>query len=195
MAEKIRRELAALDMAGTRFEVSFQTWPVDEGTDTHLMVDGSRIEPTGLDRIEYLIAPNVGEDLRPLAKIASGGEISRIMLALKSALSEVDNIPVMVFDEIDSGISGRIASVVGSELKNLSAKRQIICITHLPQIAAKGESHFSIEKTDSDEITNSFVKKLEFKERIPEIARLLGGETVTEINLLNAEEMLKEKNG
>ncbi|MFC1726005.1 DNA repair protein RecN [candidate division KSB1 bacterium] len=155
----------------------------------------NNIAEDGFDNVSFLISTIKNVEPRNLLKIASGGEISRIMLALKSALSEIDNIPVMVFDEIDSGISGRIASVVGSELKKLSAKRQILCITHLPQIAVKGESHFSIEKTDSEEITNSYVKKLTFEERIPEIARLLGGETVTEINLLNAEEMLRKDNG
>ena len=149
----------------------------------------------GSDQISFRISTLKDVETKPLLKIASGGEISRIMLALKSALSEVDEIPVMVFDEIDNGISGRIAAIVGKELKNLSRKRQIICITHLPQIAVKGDTHFSITKLDTNEVTNSYVKQLNYDERIEEIAKLIGGEKISEINRLNAEEMLKEENG
>jgi len=149
----------------------------------------------GIDDISFLISTIKIVEPKPLLKIASGGEISRIMLALKSVLSDADDIPVMVFDEIDIGISGRIAAVVGNELKNLAKNRQIVCITHLPQIAVKGKEHFSIKKYETVAETESSINKLTFRDRIEELARLIGGEKLTEINLLNAEEMLKKEDG
>lgn len=144
----------------------------------------------GNDNIEFLIATNPGEELKPLSKIASGGEISRIMLAFKSILAENDEIPCLVFDEVDSGISGRTAQIVGEKISNLSKGRQIICISHLPQIAALGDTHFLIFKKVKNGRVISNVKRLDESDRIDELARLLGGVDLTETTRMHASEML-----
>jgi DNA repair protein RecN (Recombination protein N) len=148
------------------------------------------VHERGIDSAEFHISLNPGEDPKPLAKIASGGEISRIMLALKSVLAEADEIPILVFDEIDTGISGRIASVVGNKLRDVSYKHQVICITHLPQIASKGSRHFSVEKRISKERSVTTIRLLKPKERVQEIAKLIGGEKITESALQGARELL-----
>ncbi len=150
------------------------------------------VDHHGIDKIEFLVATNKGEDLKPLARIASMGEISRIVLAVKSILSDSDEIPVLIFDEIDVGISGRIATAVAKKLKELARFHQIICITHIPQIASAGNTHFSAVKKEKENRVFTKIKKLKFEERKNEIAKLLGGEKITEINLKNAEELLKE---
>ena len=140
-----------------------------------------------------LIAPNVGSEARPISKIASGGEISRIMLALKTVLVQVDEIPTLLFDEIDSGIGGKVADVVGRKLKELSEFAQVICITHLPQIARFADRHFRVEKkVVGEERTLITAKPLTPEEQINEIARMYGGEE-TEIGLAHARELLSEK--
>jgi len=144
----------------------------------------------GIDNVEFYISTNPGESPKPLAKIASGGEVSRIMLSLKSVLADADQIPVLVFDEIDTGISGRIARVVGSQLKKVSDKHQVICITHLPQIASMGNSHYCVEKTVVDNRSQTHIRLLSENERISEIAKLLGGEETTESTLQSARELL-----
>ena len=144
----------------------------------------------GVDRIEFLITTNKGETPKPLVKIASGGEISRIMLAFKQIIGEFDAIPTMIFDEIDVGISGITASIVGKKLLDISKRRQIICITHLPQIAAFGDHHFKIDKETVGETTHTIVYPLSNEEKIREIARLLGGINITETTLKSAEELL-----
>jgi len=144
----------------------------------------------GIDNVEFFISTNPGESPKPLAKIASGGEVSRIMLSLKSVLADADQIPVLVFDEIDTGISGRIARVVGSQLKKVSDKHQVICITHLPQIASMGNSHYCVEKTVVDNRSQTHIRLLSENERISEIAKLLGGEETTESTLQSARELL-----
>ena len=144
----------------------------------------------GMDQVEFLISLNAGESPKPLAQIASGGEISRIMLAIKTILADADNIPVLVFDEIDTGISGRIAHVVGTNLKKLAQKHQIICITHLPQIAAMGSTHFSVHKDVVEGRSQTNVRRLDYDQRIYEIAKLIGGEKVTEAALDSAKELL-----
>jgi DNA repair protein RecN (Recombination protein N) len=128
--------------------------------------------------------------VKPLAKVASGGEISRIMLALKTILAKNDKLPILIFDEIDTGISGRIAQIVGKSMKNLSSFHQVIAITHLPQIASKADKHFMVEKENRDDRMVSVIKKLEKNERILEIAKLLSGDKITEASMISAREMI-----
>lgn len=144
----------------------------------------------GCDRAEIQIATNPGEGLKPLAKTASGGEISRIMLAIKSITGKYDQMPTMIFDEIDAGISGRTASVVGRKLRQIAAHHQVICITHLPQIACQGDTGYRIAKTTDGERTYTTVDKLTEEERVDEVARLLGGETITEAARQNARDLI-----
>lgn len=169
-------ELSELNMKNVKFKVLF--------------MEKDNFSPDGFDNIEFLISTNPGEDLKPLSKIASGGEISRIMLAFKSILAEYDEIPCLIFDEIDTGISGRTAQIVGEKINKISNKRQVICISHLPQIAALGDTHFSISKKTEDNKAIIYVKKLEPKDRVDELARLLGGVDLTETTKLHAKEML-----
>jgi len=143
----------------------------------------------GRDKIEFLISPNIGEDLKPLAKIASGGEMSRIMLALKFVLADADTIETFIFDEIDTGVSGRAAQQVAQKLSDFGKKHQILCITHLPQIAAMGDSHFLIEKKSDSKTTTTTICELDYKKIIHEIARLTGGVEITDATLKAAEEM------
>ena len=163
--------------------------------DSGVLVEGKNIKATsnGIDEVEFYISTNTGEDLKPLAKVASGGEVSRIMLSLKSTLAKNDKLPLLIFDEIDVGVSGRIAQKVGRALKNLSSFHQLITITHLPQIASYADHHFSIEKKTQNERVISSLKKLPQSERITEIASLLSGEKVTEASLKSARELLKQK--
>jgi DNA repair protein RecN (Recombination protein N) len=160
-----------------------------------VFVEGKFFNATsnGIDEIEFFISTNPGEDLKPLSKVASGGEVSRIMLSLKSTLAKNDKLPLLIFDEIDVGVSGRIAQKVGKALKNLSAFHQVISITHLPQIAGFADLHFSIEKVTQNERVISSIKKLPESERITEIARLLSGEKITEASLKSARELLLQK--
>jgi DNA repair protein RecN (Recombination protein N) len=137
------------------------------------------------------MSPNPGEELRPLRKIASGGELSRIMLALKTLGKETKKNKTLIFDEIDSGIGGKTAEFVAQKLKKLSTRHQIICITHLPQIASFASYHYKIDKKVNRERTYTTVKKLSFEERVKEIARLLAGSRITETTLKNAREMLE----
>ncbi len=134
---------------------------------------------------------NKGEDLKPLSKIASGGEMSRIMLAFKKIIADYDHIPSMIFDEIDAGISGIAASVVAKKLKQISINHQIICITHLPQIAAAGKYNYRIEKRETDSKTVTDIIPLSKEEKVKEIARLLGGENITPITIRSAEELIE----
>ena len=144
----------------------------------------------GFDKVEFLISPNLGEDLKPLQDIASGGEMSRIILAIKSILAKYDNIGTFIFDEIDTGVSGRTAQKVAEKLKVISKEHQIICITHLPQIAAMADKHFLIEKFSEDFKTKTILKELPIEEKVNEIARLIGGVEITEKTLVAAHEML-----
>jgi DNA repair protein RecN (Recombination protein N) len=145
-----------------------------------------------MDVAQFFISTNEGEDLRPLIKVASGGEISRIMLALKSVIARKGHVPTLVFDEIDNGVSGRIARAVGNRLKELSACHQVLCITHLPQIASLGEHHWFVEKQTRDGRTVTRFRKLAGEERATEIAKLLAGEKITEIHIDNARQLLQE---
>ena len=143
-----------------------------------------------MDKVEILISANRGEPLKPLYKIASGGEMSRIMLAFKNIISSSDMIPTLIFDEIDNGISGVTASIVAKKLREISQKHQIICITHLPQIAAAGDRNYRIYKDSDGEKTFTHVEKLSDEEKISEVARLLGGTTITDTTLASARELI-----
>lgn len=185
--------LNELGMKNARFRVNIDKIQDENGA---IIIDGTKYKLTssGIDKVEFFIAANPGEDLKPLAKVASGGEISRVMLALKSSLARADKIPVLIFDEIDNGISGRIAQAVGISLKRLSKTHQIICITHLPQIASVGDTHFVVEKTTHENLTRTQIRKLAPGERALEIAKLLGGEVVTETHINSARELIAEAN-
>jgi DNA repair protein RecN (Recombination protein N) len=186
LEKKIEAELAHLGMKKTAFTVKIVQ---EAGGDT---LDGHKIGPRGADRIEFLIAPNPGEEPKPLAKIASGGELSRIMLALKTILVAGDSIPTLVFDEVDAGIGGAVAEEVGKRLKHVAVKRQVFCITHLPQIASMADSHYGVAKSVKEDRTHTEVRLLNEKERVDEIARMLGGKTITEATIKHAEEMLAQ---
>jgi len=187
--KKVEEELHLLDMAGTRFQIKFVSNKSSDDTISANLID-SKLTADGLDEVEFMISPNVGEDLRPLAKIASGGELSRIMLALKTILAQSGLVETLVFDEIDAGIGGATAAVVGEKLRSLANYHQILGITHLPQIASCGEKHFLVEKKVSKGRTRSVISLLDREDRINEIARLLGGKTISEKTLAHAREML-----
>jgi DNA repair protein RecN (Recombination protein N) len=145
----------------------------------------------GMDRVEFLLSANPGEPVKPLARIASGGETSRVMLALKSILSSVDKVSTLIFDEIDIGIGGRVAESVGKKLRKVADYRQVICVTHLPQIAVYGRNHYAVRKETRGKKTYTSIDALEQKARVAEIARMLGGEEITEATVNAAKEMLE----
>ena len=184
-------QLDQLGMKNAKFTVQSETKPDETGI---VEQEGARYKTSnlGIDLVEFFIAANPGEDLKPLARVASGGEVSRIMLALKSSLAKVDKIPVLIFDEIDIGISGRIAQAVGLSLKRLSKTHQIICITHLPQIASVGDFHFVVEKIIEKNSTRTLIRKLNDEEKAIEIAKLMGGKSVTETQINSARELIEE---
>ncbi|MFH1001896.1 MAG: DNA repair protein RecN [bacterium] len=189
LQKMVVRELEDLNMKRCQFEVSINSYEDANGIE----IDGKKykIGPKGIDDIEFMISPNVGERLRPLARIVSGGEVSRIMLALKSILSEVDQVPTLIFDEIDSGVGARLGEVIAQKLKALSRKRQVICVTHLPQIACRAERHFYIEKHILNNQTGIKLKEMEGEERVKEIARMLDGSQMSEITIRHAQKMLE----
>ena len=178
LAVRIQAELTQLDMPKVRFQVEFTKKDCQDGMDA-----------TGMDVVRFLMSANVGEDLKPIHKIASGGELARIMLALKNVLAENDQVTTMVFDEVDTGVSGRAAGKVARKLFQVSRGRQVLCVTHLPQIAAMGDVHFSVEKGERDGRTFTSVERLERGRRREELARLSGG-TPTQTMLDGAEELL-----
>jgi len=154
-----------------------------------------RLNPRGYDTVEFLVSTNLGESPKPLVKIASGGEVSRIMLALKGILAKSDRLPLMVFDEIDVGVSGRIAQAVGLSLKDLSAFHQVIAITHLPQIAGLADVHFVVTKSEQKGRTTTSIRRLSLDEQVEEVARLMSGAEVTEAGLASARELMGQSNG
>jgi DNA repair protein RecN (Recombination protein N) len=192
LAKGIETELADLKMEQARFSVDFQTKPDVNGLpirkDQRVGFDAS-----GFDRVEFLVAPNPGEGLKPLAKIASGGETSRLMLALKNVLAKADQVPTLVFDEIDQGIGGRIGQVVGLKLWTLGQSHQVLCITHLPQLAAFGDQHFRVEKNIQNGRTSTSVARLDGDDRMLELAQMLG--EVGEGTLRSANELLQSTQG
>ena len=181
-------ELEDLNMKKCQFKILITNYEDDNGVE----IEGKKykVGPKGIDDIEFMISPNLGERLRPLARIVSGGEVSRIMLALKSILSEVDQVPTLIFDEIDSGVGARLGEVIAQKLRNLSEKRQVICVTHLPQIACRAGRHFYIEKYILDNQTGIRLKEIKGKERVKEIARMLDGSQMSEITVQHAQKML-----
>lgn len=185
----VEQELDDLRMPAARFEVLMETAPAENGLDDGR---GNRLSfgDSGFDRVEFLIAPNPGEGLKPLAKVASGGETSRLMLALKNTLAQADTIPTMVFDEIDQGIGGRIGALVGEKLWLLSCYHQVICITHLPQLAALYDSHYHVRKQIRENRTQTIVTRLSAEESLHELASLLGADN--DENVLAVKAMLNE---
>jgi DNA repair protein RecN (Recombination protein N) len=189
---QVAAELATLKMDGTEFGVQLTAPPADPQIDAHLMVNACAVSESGIDRAVFTIAPNVGEALKPLAAIASGGELSRVVLALKSILAHTESIATIVFDEVDAGIGGAVAEVVGRKLADLARHHQVICITHLPQIAKFGSRHFRISKQVAGGRTRTAITPLSADERTSEIARMLGGEKITRVTLEHAKELLKK---
>jgi DNA repair protein RecN (Recombination protein N) len=193
LAHAVEAELKNLKMGQTRFEVALHRVPTGDDTSAFLQVNGMQVFESGLDRAVFRIAPNVGEELKPLSTIASGGELSRIVLALKSILAATDAVETVIFDEVDAGIGGGTAEVVGHKLLELSAHHQIICITHLPQIAKFGAHHFSISKRIVKGRTLTAITVLDEKGRVEELARMLGGVDITPTTLSHARELLKQR--
>ncbi|MEP7355771.1 MAG: DNA repair protein RecN [Anaerolineales bacterium] len=186
LARAIEGELADLRMERAQFGVALQA----EADPAGAYAGGQRVafDSTGIDRVEFLVAPNPGEGLKPLAKIASGGETSRLMLALKGVLARADRTPSLIFDEIDQGIGGRVGTIVGQKLWNLAESHQVLCITHLPQLAGFGDQHFKVEKHIHGDRTITHVRPLDDEQRIEEMALMLGG--TGEKTLESAEEIL-----
>jgi DNA repair protein RecN (Recombination protein N) len=191
LAHAVKAELKNLKMGQSRFEVALHHVSTGDRTSDFLKVNGMQVFDSGLDRAVFRIAPNVGEEVKPLTAIASGGELSRIVLALKSILAATDAVETVVFDEVDAGIGGGTAEVVGQKLLELSAHHQVICITHLPQIAKFGAHHLSISKRVVKGRTLTAITVLDEKSRVEELARMLGGVDITPATLNHARELLK----
>lgn len=188
LEKSVKSEIGLLDMGGTRFEVRFHSEGVGDEDDSG---DGMKaIRAEGYDRVEFMLSPNIGEELRPLFRIASGGELSRIMLALKTILARTASVETVIFDEVDSGIGGATAEVVGEKLNSLADYHQILCITHLPQIASQGDTHFLVKKKVKERRTQTIISELDPEERVREIARLLGGKVISPQAIAHAKEML-----
>lgn len=175
LTAQILAELQQLDMGKIRFAVNFAEKPLDSD---------------GMDTVRFLMSANVGEELRPIHKIASGGELARIMLAMKNVLSEQDHVGTMVFDEVDTGVSGRAAQKVAEKMARISRRKQVLCVTHLPQLAAMADTHFSVEKGERGGRTYTEVRRLDREQRRRELARLTGGSHVSQTMLDGAEELL-----
>jgi DNA repair protein RecN (Recombination protein N) len=188
LEEAVENEIKYLNMPGTKFRVRFNEEL--DGQKSQGMPETRRIGADGIDQVEFMICPNVGEELRPLAKIASGGELSRLMLAVKTILARTGSIETVIFDEVDSGIGGGTAEVVGKKLLSLAEYHQILCITHLPQIASQGKTHFLVTKEVVKARTQAKISELDPESRVQEIARLLGGRKITPSAVTHAREML-----
>ncbi|MGE4277812.1 MAG: DNA repair protein RecN [Lawsonibacter sp.] len=176
---RVQEELRQLDMPKVRFETEFAPSGGEDGMD-----------PTGMDQIQFLMSANVGEALKPIQKVASGGELARIMLALKNVLAEGDGIGSLVFDEVDTGVSGRAAQKVAEKMADVARHKQVLCVTHLPQIAAMADAHFSVEKGERGGRTYTKVERLDCQGREGELARLMGGGSVTDVLRQSASELL-----
>lgn len=188
---KVENELATLKMAQTKFQISFRKIPKDNHTNPYLTINAATISDSGIDRTTFMIAPNVGENLKPFSSIASGGELSRVVLALKAILAQTESVETIIFDEVDAGIGGSVAEVVGKKLSSLARYHQIICITHLPQIAKFGDHHYRISKHIIKGRTTTAINPLNKKDRIKEIARMLGGVKITQATIDHASELLQ----
>ncbi|WP_010274027.1 DNA repair protein RecN [Paenibacillus senegalensis] len=190
LAVSIENELKDLHMERTRFAVHIERWSGQGGFSEHHDPDYA-FTSSGIDQVEFMISANPGEPLRPLGKIASGGELSRIMLAMKAIFSKLDRIPVLVFDEVDTGVSGRAAQAIAEKMSLLSASCQVFSITHLPQVACMADAHFLIYKEVDKKRTFTRVQDLDEEDRARELSRMLGGVEVTETTLHHAKEMLR----
>jgi len=177
LAEQVTQSMQTLGMEGGRFEVQLETRQEE-------------FSPNGLERVEFIVSANPGQPLKPLTKVASGGELSRISLAIQVITAKDTRIPTLIFDEVDVGIGGRVAEIVGLQLRELADHRQVICVTHLPQVAALGQHHFQVSKRAASDITISEIIELSAEQRIDEVARMLGGIEITEQTLSHAREML-----
>ena len=188
--KELEREVESLGMPKTVFDARFLR---EEGIqdDPPFLIDGRNITEEGIDQIEFYFSPNPGEPVKPLAKVASGGELSRVMLAIKSLVLTRGDIPTLLFDEVDAGIGGSVAEMVGNKLKNVADSHQVICVTHLPQIAAIANFHYVVEKEIAKGRTFTKVKKLSDRDRVSEVARMLGGIKVTDQAKRHAAEMIK----
>lgn len=175
-SRQVEEELKFLDMPNVKISAA---------------IERGKLTAAGMDRVEFMISANKGEALKPMSKIASGGELSRIMLALKNVIAEKDDIHTLIFDEIDTGVSGRAAQKIGIKLKNVSKNQQVLCVTHLSQLAVMADNHLLIEKQTKGDRTFTFVRRLSFEERKREIARIMVGENITDTALKNAEELLR----
>ena len=176
LSQRILTELAQLDMPRVQFSCEF----------TEL-----ELTPNGADAVAFYMSANAGEALKPMSKVASGGELARIMLAMKNVLAEQDQVPTLIFDEVDTGVSGRAAQKVAQKLSAVAANKQVLCVTHLPQIAAMGDTHMLIAKSERDGRTYTTVTALDHQGRMQELARIIGGASITETTLRSAEEMLR----
>ncbi len=193
LEKAILTALADLGIPKAVFSTMIQQRTVDAASHVLAVRIGNQLveaAPSGVDHVEFFISTNVGEDPKPLVKVASGGEVSRIMLALKGALAQSDKTPLLIFDEIDTGVSGRIGQAVGLSLKKLAAHHQVISITHLPQIAGLADTHFAVEKSEANKKTSTRLRKLSTDERVREVAKLMSGSEVTEAGLKSAKELM-----
>ena len=181
LQRRVQEELRQLDMPKVQFVTEFAPCPGEDGMDD-----------TGMDQIQFLMSANLGENLKPIQKVASGGELARIMLALKNVLAEDDGIGSLVFDEVDTGVSGRAAQKVAEKMADVARRKQVLCVTHLPQIAAMADTHFSVEKGERKGRTYTQVERLDRDSRVEELARLIGGTVVTEVLRQSASELLDQ---
>lgn len=198
-AKKVKKEvenaLNTLGISDSVFDIQIVNEKVEAVNNNYIITDGNKYKfnEKGIDHVEFYISTNIGEDPKPLVKVASGGEVSRIMLALKSSLAKSDKLPILIFDEIDTGVSGRIAQKVGQILKSLAAFHQIIAITHLPQIAGLSDSHYTVEKKKQGDRMVSSIKLLSNEDRVREVAKLMSGEKITEAAIEGAKELMNSK--
>ena len=176
MSVRILSELAQLDMPKVQFSCEF--------TELELTANGA-------DAVAFYMSANAGEALKPMSKVASGGELARIMLAMKNVLAEQDQVSTLIFDEVDTGVSGRAAQKVAEKLRSVARNKQVLCVTHLPQIAAMGDTHMLIAKSERDGRTYTTVTPLDHNGRMQEVARIIGGAQITETTLKSAAEMLR----
>ncbi len=181
LQKRVQEELRQLDMPKVQFVAEFAPNPGQDGMDD-----------TGMDQVQFLMSANLGEALKPIQKVASGGELARIMLALKNVLAEDDGIGSLVFDEVDTGVSGRAAQKVAEKMADVARRKQVLCVTHLPQIAAMADTHFSVEKGEKKGRTFTNVARLEKEGRVDELARLIGGAAVTDVLRQSASELLAQ---
>lgn len=192
---EVKKVLAQLGIPDAIFKVNITQTESDKNENHSVIVKNKNYNctETGIDEVEFYISTNAGEDVKPLTKVASGGEVSRIMLSLKTILAKSDKLPLLIFDEIDTGVSGRIAQKVGAALKDLASFHQIISITHLPQIAGMADNHFAVEKKQVDNRAVSYITKLSDNERINEVAKLISGEELSKASIESAKQLILNK--